>query len=149
VRRPTYSLRVDLRTGVSLAVLTAAAVAGSATVSWAQDEEPSAPVEVSVARAVITSGVVDREPKDELKIVSTDVDRVYCWTDVRGASGQTLVHAWIHEGSTKARVGIRARADRWRCYSSKQLLPSWTGEWQVKVFTEDGRVLATAEFTVQ
>jgi Protein of unknown function (DUF2914) len=118
-------------------------------VSLAQDEEPGAQVELSVARAVITSGVVDRAPRDELKVVSADADRVYCWTDVRGASGQTLVHAWIHEGSTKARVRIRARADRWRCYSSKQLLSSWIGEWQVKVFTEDGRVLATAEFTVQ
>lgn len=120
--------------------------AARATETPATDESPDGP---RVARAVICSGVQDHEPVDDLSVVPADTSRVYCWTDVRNARGQVLEHVWIHDGVTRARVRITVGSDRWRCYSSKQMLPSWKGPWQVKVSTADGQVLATAEFTVQ
>ncbi len=111
----------------------------------AQDEDDG----IRVAEAVITTSVVDRQPTDRLEVVAAGTEQVACWTDLRNAAGQTVIHAWIHDGQTRARVRIEARADRWRCYSTKRLLPGWTGEWEVKILTEDGRVLATVPFTVR
>ena len=102
-----------------------------------------------VESVVITREVIDREPVDELQEIPASTEQIFCWTDVRGAAGQTLVHAWLHEGRTRARVEFRVGGDRWRAWTSKRLLPEWTGAWEVKVLTESGRVLATAEFEVR
>jgi hypothetical protein len=72
----------------------------------------------------------------------------YCFTQIAGASGKTIIHAWIHEGTTRARVELKIGSPMWRTYSSKQLLPGWTGDWQVKILTADGAVLQTIDFRV-
>jgi hypothetical protein len=138
--------RPDFRwIAIALWMLMVAGVA-RATETPATDATPEGP---RVARTVICSQVQDHEPVDDLAIVPADTSRVYCWTDVRNASGEVLEHVWIHDGVTRARVRIHVGSDRWRCYSSKRLLPSWKGPWQVKISTADGQVLDSAEFTVQ
>jgi hypothetical protein len=39
--------------------------------------------------------------------------------------------------------------DRWRVWTSKTLLPDWTGTWTVKVLNEDGSVLERKTFEYQ
>ena len=104
---------------------------------------------IEVAQAAICTAVEEREPVGVAESFPASIDRLYCFTDLRGAEGETVVHAWIHEGTTRARVELTARADRWRTWSSKQILPAWTGQWEVKVLTAEGAVLHTSSFTVE
>jgi hypothetical protein len=41
------------------------------------------------------------------------------------------------------------RTPAWRTWSSKTLLPEWTGEWMVEVLTSDGTPLESVIFFVQ
>jgi len=118
--------------------------------SHASAQETSEPVATtaSVAESAICTAVEDRVPVGAATEFHADVDRLFCWTRIQDAAGQTITHAWIHEGVTRARVELKVGADHWRTYSSKLILPSWTGEWELKVFTEEGAVLATIPFTV-
>ena len=115
----------------------------------AQAQEETAPPEASVAAMAVGTGVVERAVVGESEVFSAGTESLVCWTDLRDAKGQTVVHAWIHEGVTRARVEITPRAVRWRCWSQKKLLPEWKGAWEVKVLTADGRVLSSASFTVE
>lgn len=119
----------------------------------AQESAPGDSVAVAatieVAEAAICTSVEEREPVGAASSFPAGTERLYCFTDLRGAEGQTVVHAWIHEGTTRARVELTARADRWRTWSSKQILPEWTGAWEVKVLTAAGAVLHTETFTVE
>jgi hypothetical protein len=48
-----------------------------------------------------------------------------------------------------ARVSLRVAGPNWRTWSSKTILPEWTGEWRVDVVGPDGTVLRSVDFTVR
>lgn len=116
--------------------------------AFAQDAEP-APEGPSVAEAAVCTAVEDRAPVGAAETFPAGTEQLMCFTDLRNAGGQTIIHAWIHDGTTRARVELEVGGDRWRTWSSKKLLPEWTGAWQVKVMTADGAVLETLDFTVE
>lgn len=107
----------------------------------------------SVSVDLVFGTDVDRETRrivDQADAFGPDVERVFCLTRVRGLGGDTTVtHAWYHEGETKARVDLPVRAAHWRTWSSKRILPTWTGAWEVKVLDADGTVLASASFEIR
>jgi len=102
----------------------------------------------SVAASAICLGVEEHEPVEPGDSFAAGVDRLYCWTKIEGAAESSVVHAWIHEGTTRARVELNVGSDSWRTYSTKQILPAWTGSWEVKVLTPQGAVLHSIPFTV-
>lgn len=148
-----------LLTGLTLAALTLAGPSGA----LAQDDpapagtdsmavpapEPAAEASDSVGRAAVCTGVVDREPVGEATSFSSDAGQLYCFTEIRGLKGTTITHAWIHDGTTRARVQLPVRSDQWRTWSTKTVLPGWTGAWQVKILDADGIVLKTLDFKVE
>jgi hypothetical protein len=101
-------------------------------------------VEVEAALAL---GIEDRMPVDTASTFPPDVGRVWLWTSVTGAEGQTISHVWSH-GENEWTVNLQIAADRWRCWSNKTIPPDWTGEWQVEVRDGAGNVLETLAFTV-
>jgi hypothetical protein len=100
-----------------------------------------------VARAIFTSAIVDREPVDNLTTVSTDTPRVFFFSDLRGLAGQIVTHRWEYNNEVMAEVTFKVgNGARWRVYSSKNLLPEWTGKWTVVVSDENGRPLKASMF---
>lgn len=127
-----------------IALLTVGAV-----VAQAQDEEPAAEPQIIAAfgtdldrpnRALLGEGTV----------FPAGVERIWCLTRIQGLSAPTTVtHAWYHEGESKARVELNVGSSDWRTWSSKRILPAWTGAWEVKVLDESGKVLGTYGFTIE
>ena len=102
-----------------------------------------------VARAAVCIEVIDRAPVGGGERFDVSAGRLYCFTEIIGLEGTTVTHAWIHEGTTRARVELPVRSSRWRTWSSKSLVAGWTGEWEVKILDSDGIVLKTLEFVVE
>ena len=128
---------VLLTVGLLLAGVTAVA-------AQEQMSQGSGPV---VAEATLTTGVLDRQPVDNLTTVDADVRRIYLWTRVVGAEGEVqLEHVWYRGDDEMARVPLRISGSNWRTWSSKNIEPSWTGEWRVEVVGPDGTVLETVKF---
>lgn len=101
----------------------------------------------SVARAIFTSAIVDREPVDNLATVSNDTTRVFFFSDLRDLAGQIVTHRWEYNGKVMAEVTFKVgNGARWRVYSSKNLLPDWTGQWTVVVSNENGQPLKASTF---
>jgi len=100
-----------------------------------------------VARAIFTTAIIDREPVDTLEILSTDINRVFFFTDLRGLDGQIVTHRWEFDGQIMAEITFRVGSGaRWRVYSSKNLLPEWTGTWTVAVNNASGETLHDSTF---
>ena len=128
-------------------VLICLAIAGvPATLAQGEGE---APEESPVARAVVCTDVIDREPQGAADSFGSGVERLFCFTEIRGLEGTTITHAWIHEGKTRAKVDLPVRSNRWRTWSTKKISPGWTGQWQVKILDADGIVLSTQDFVVE
>ncbi len=97
-----------------------------------------------VPRAQFTSAIDAREPVDDLEgAAAADLTRLYFFTELRDLAGQTVTHRWSHDGNTMAEISFTPDGARWRVWSSKELLPQWTGTWTVEVVDAAGNVLST------
>ncbi|KPK79444.1 MAG: hypothetical protein AMS25_12665 [Gemmatimonas sp. SM23_52] len=123
-----------------------------AAASGARAQEQAAPAagaQLAVAEAVITTGVQDRQPVDNVTTVPTDVGTVYCWTRITAAEGEIqLEHVWYKGDVEMARVSLRVAGSNWRTWSSKNIEQIWTGDWRVDIVGPDGTVLDSVSFTV-
>jgi len=99
-----------------------------------------------ISRSAFTTEIVDKEPLTELKQISVDVTRVYFFTEIAGLNGHTITHRWEYNGQVMAEVSFQVNANRWRTWSSKNLLSGWIGKWQVSVLDEGGNVIDQGEF---
>lgn len=100
----------------------------------------------NVARAQFTTGIETREPADRVTELGNSHSEVYFFTELTDLDGHTVTHRWEHGGEIMAEVSFDVRGPRWRVWSSKQLLPNWTGEWTVAVVDEAGTILAEESF---
>jgi hypothetical protein len=109
---------------------------------------PSTTPSGSVDRSALTSAIIEREPQDDLREVGIDQGKIFYFTEVHDMPGGTVVHRWEHGGEVVAEVPFEIGGTRWRTYSSKDLMPGWTGAWTVSTLDPAGRVLDTQSFTV-
>jgi hypothetical protein len=112
------------------------AVAG---VVFAQDE-------ITVTRAVVCSGITDREPVGADSTFADSTASLYCFTELDGAAGQ-VIHSWYHGDKVMFEITLnKGREGRWRTWSQKNLLKEWTGAWRVDVKDTVGNVLKSVSF---
>ncbi|MGH8292169.1 MAG: DUF2914 domain-containing protein [Gammaproteobacteria bacterium] len=97
----------------------------------------------SVSQAQFTTAVSNREPADNISTLDNSHNQVFFFTDLKNATGQTITHRWQYNGNTVAEVKFEPKANHWRVWSSKMLLPSQTGTWAVEVVDGSGNVLAS------
>jgi len=95
----------------------------------------------TVYRKAFTSAISNREPVDRLETVTDPVAPIYFFTDLRGFSGQVITHQWWYGDQLMAEVQFKVKGPRWRVWSSKNIPPSWTGQWRVTVVDSGGDVI--------
>lgn len=108
-----------------------------------------ATVEVQVVRDAVAAGISDREPVDPGQVFSPNLERIYYFTEVRSEIPGEITHVWYYGDREMARITLPVAGSRWRTWSSKQILPEWTGEWMVEVVTSDGTVVASQAFSIE
>ena len=105
-------------------------LAASSAAALAQDP--------GVARAQFTTAIEDREPVNDFFRIDNDTGRVVFFTELRDLDGRTVTHRWMHDGEVQATVDFEVGGPRWRVWSSKDLIPAWTGAWTVEVVDDTG-----------
>lgn len=106
----------------------------------------SVQAETGVSRTIFTSEIENKEPVSDLKSISSDTTRVYFFTELKGLKGHTIFHRWEYNGQVLAEISFQIEGDRWRTWSSKNILASWTGKWLVSVLDEGGNILEQSSF---
>lgn len=134
-------------------------VVGMPQLAFTQEkpEQPDKPAameqkaaDLQVVRDAVAVGISDREPVDERQVFSPSLDRIYYFTEIQSQSpGTEITHVWYYGDREMARVALPVEGSRWRTWSSKQILPGWTGQWMVEAVTIDGTVLASQAFSVE
>lgn len=128
----------------------AAAQPAATTAEPAQPAAATAPQSTgTVARAQFTSAVENREPVDKVSSLLNDKSRVYFFSEIKDAPNQKITHRWEYNGKVMSEVNFDVGGERWRVFSSKNLDPSWTGEWKVSVLDEAGSTLGASTFTYE
>lgn len=99
-----------------------------------------------VARAIFTTGVVNREPVDQVVSLDPEQQSIYFFTDLRNLQGRIVKHRWEFEGQFMGEIEFRVGGPRWRVYSKKTLNPGVSGKWTVLVLDESGWPLHASMF---
>ena len=101
----------------------------------------------SVVRSAFTREIDDREPTENLQKLTNENGEVKFFTELRDMSGQTAIHRWEYDGKVVAEVEFNVKGPRWRVWSSKSLVPQWTGDWKVSVVNGAGEVISEKNLT--
>ena len=124
-------------------------VIGFALAALLAPQGVSAQSSLSVAESSVATMVVDRMPSGVATTFGADVERVYAWTRIEGADGETTIHhVWIHGDVERADLELRIGGSPWRTWSNKAIPPEWAGDWRVEVRDDAGNVLETIRFAV-
>ena len=101
----------------------------------------------NVSRALFTIGVDNREPVLSVdSIDSSAYTSISFFTELTDLSGHNITHQWIHNDKIMFEKTFEVNSARWRVWTSKTLIPSWTGQWTVNVLDDDRSILATKSF---
>ena len=104
---------------------------------------------LQVQDVAIGTGVQERVPMGISSYFDSSVGKLYAFTRVVGAEGDTRVyHKWYHGNDLVADVPLMVRSGDWRTWSTKNVQPHWTGDWRLVVVSEDGSILETIKFAV-
>lgn len=88
-----------------------------------------------------------REPVDQVCQLPSSEKRIYYFSDLHKQEGKEIFHRWEYNGREMAQVALgTVRGPRWRVWSSKNLIPGWSGTWVIKVVTKEGEVLHQDQF---
>lgn len=100
-----------------------------------------------VTRAMFTIGVDNREPVIMVdSIDSSSYTSISFFTELQDLSGNNITHQWTFNGDVMFEKTFEVKGPRWRVWTSKTLIPSWTGTWTVNVLDDDRTLLASNSF---
>jgi len=100
----------------------------------------------NVNRAQFTSQVIEREPVDALVSVPAEMQKVSYFTELLGFKGQQITHQWTYQGQEMYSLSFDVKGQRWRVWSSKRMMPKWSGSWTVNILDASGQVLHSDSF---
>ncbi len=103
-----------------------------------------------VSRSMFTIGVDNREPVLMVdSIDSSAYTAISFFTELNDLSGHNVTHQWTYNGDVMFEKTFEVNGSRWRIWTSKTLIPTWTGAWTVNVLDDDRSVLASKSFEYQ
>ena len=106
--------------------------------------------QLSVTQMDFCTAVEEREPVGTDTVFSADVEQVFCFTKITGPGDTTTVsHIWYHGDKEMAKQDLAVKSKSWRTWSSKRIIPEWTGAWRVDVVNETGDLLLSKSFMVK
>ena len=104
----------------------------------------------NVARAIFTIGVDNHEPVIMVdSIDSSSYQSISFFTELSDLTGHNVTHQWTFNDQVMFEKTFEVKGPRWRIWTSKTLIPSWTGSWTVNVLDDDRTVLASKSFEYQ
>jgi len=103
-----------------------------------------------VSRALFTTGIDNREPVSTIESADSSALRsISFFTELQDMAGQTVTHQWTYQDNVMFEKTFEIKADRWRVWTSKTLIPAWSGTWTVNVLDNDRTLLASKSFEFQ
>lgn len=100
-----------------------------------------------VSRAMFTIGVDNREPVIMVDSIDSGAyNSISFFTELSELEGHNVTHQWTYNDEVMFEKTFEVKGARWRVWTSKTLLPSWTGTWTVKVLDTDRTELVSKTF---
>ena len=103
-----------------------------------------------ISRAVVGTGVENREPVGVAETFPGTTKKVYCFLETANIDKDTEVSfIWFHGQDEKLKTTLPVKeGKRWRTYAEKNLR-GLTGDWKVEIKDAAGNLLKQIKFKVE
>jgi hypothetical protein len=99
-----------------------------------------------VSRAQFSTAIDNREPVSAVDSIDSRATKsISFFTELNNLTGHTITHQWTHKDKVMFEKSFEVKSERWRVWTSKTLIPAWTGTWTVNVL-DDGTLLTSKSF---
>ena len=103
-----------------------------------------------VSRAIFTVGIDNHEPVSDVSSINSEsFTSISFFTELNELDGHNITHQWTFNDKIMFEKTFEVKSPRWRVWTSKTLIPSWTGIWTVNVLDEDRSLLSSSSFEYQ
>jgi hypothetical protein len=122
--------------------------------AWGQEKakeaKPAPPPDFAIERAVVATGVENREPVGTADVFPASTERVYCFLEAKDISKPTEVSfVWIHGDQEMRKVNLPLPAGpRWRTWAYKNL-GGKKGDWKVEIRDAAYNLMKEIKFKVE
>ncbi|WP_157833760.1 DUF2914 domain-containing protein [Hydrogenovibrio kuenenii] len=102
---------------------------------------------IHISRAKLTNTIIDKEPGSLFaETVPKYVRKIYFFSQIQNAKGQTLYHRWLYNGQIMATIPLTVRSNNFRTWSSKRLSSAWSGDWAVEILNSQKQPIFRLNF---
>jgi len=119
---------------------------------WAQEKaKASAPTqEMAISRAVLATGVENREPAGSGEAFPASTEKVYCFIEATHIGKDTEVSLiWLYGNKEMRKMNLPLKAGpKWRTWAHKNL-GGQKGDWKVEIKDAEGKLLKEVKFKVE
>ncbi|MCX5782426.1 MAG: DUF2914 domain-containing protein [Elusimicrobia bacterium] len=134
--------------GVSFSAESTGPGSKETAVSASEEKAEQPESNITVSDAKFCTSVSEREPVGANTSFSTENNVVYYWSNVKtDAAPASISHVWTFNGEKMAEISLNIKNERTRTWSSKTLMPEWTGEWTVETKDSNGNTIRKDSFT--
>lgn len=106
-----------------------------------------------VSRALLTTGLNNREPIDEftppVKIGNQQTVVLYYFTELKKLKDKALYHEWLRDGQLVAKRQLYIGDEHWRISSKMRFSEKNKGNWTVRLVDKSGQILNQKSFSVE
>jgi len=110
-------------------------------------------VNTNEVRAVLTYKINNKEPVGEIvRTVNLGNKKpawIYYFTELNAMKGSKVYHEWLKEGVVVTRRALIISGNRWRTSSRKLFSDAEKGNWTVRLFDKNSRLLNEKNFKVE
>ena len=104
----------------------------------------------TIARAVIGTGVENREPAGVAAVFPATTEKVYCFLEATNIPKDMEISlTWFHGQKEVRKINLPLKAgSRWRTFAHKNL-GGIKGDWKVEIKDAEGKLLKDLTFKVE
>jgi hypothetical protein len=105
---------------------------------------------LTIARAVVGTGVENSEPVGAAEKFPASTEKVYCFIEATNVPKDTEVaFAWFLGGKELLKINLPVKmGPRWRTYAYKNI-NGMKGDWKVEIKDPEGKLLKDLNFKVE
>ncbi len=106
--------------------------------------------ELKVVRGVIAKKVESSTPVEVASVFPLSIDKLYCYTEVTGVNpGIKIYHSWYYKDKLINSVELVLNRERSYTWSFIAIPSGYSGEWEVHILSEEGKLIANIPFKIE
>ena len=55
---------------------------------------------------------------------------------------------FLYNNNIMAEIPLSVKSNKWRTYSSKIVSPGWVGDWEVEIYSNEGKLIGQVPFKI-